>query len=214
MNATIKIFLALLVGVAAGVLIARSFAKEATPADPFDAIMQQLEKEPFHSVRPAGKYTAEQDTFHRKMMRLIDKAGGRPVPMEYMDRPTQPITRDEALEMIERYRNSPLELYTHVGEKLENLRGWFLERDSVLEVFARNPESNGLQFYLARKNMKGYDPLTIIWVPRNRDDNIDYEAQWTPGNDAGSVFRSTADTVWWRDAHDYLRPCPPDCPPR
>lgn len=219
MNTTMKILLTLVVGIATGVLVTNWWCHRDHQADSsvseggdhFDKVMADLDKFDRTLVNP------NQDTaIQRKGLRLMEKLGVGPMPYECQDKPTKLVSAEEAQDLIERYRNSPLQLFTHVGSQMENLRGWYIEKDSIQKVFERNPLANGLQLYLGRKDVPGYDPLTIVWVPRRRI-KADYCSEWEKSG-RGSLFHKVADTggdtIWWRDSHDYLKPCPPDCPPR
>jgi hypothetical protein len=64
----------------------------------------------------------------------------------------------------------------------------------------------------ARKNADGYDPMTIVWMARNRkmanycEDNEEEAAMTTMSED------EDRDSTYWDDAYEYLQPCPPNCP--
>lgn len=218
MNPTLKLILALAVGIAAGVLLSNVYVKQQKAQDdPFERVMAEIDSVDWKLVRSFEIETSKLDTRHQAVRKLMNKMGGSPIAWECVDKPTRHIDKEKALDFIQRYQNGPLQLYTHRGEDLELLQGWFLESDTVLKVLSRHPDANGLQLYLARKNAYGYDPMTIVWMARNRkmanycEDNTEVPATTAMSEEEGAEGE---DQTYWDDAYEYLQPCPPNCPKR
>jgi hypothetical protein len=146
MNSNLKLILVLVVGITAGVLLSKVFVKEPTTQDdPFKKVLAEIDSVDWKLVRSFETDTSKLDKRHKSVRELMNKLGGGPIAWECVDRPTRHINKEKALDFIQRYQNGPLQLYTHRGEDLELLQGWFLESDTVLKVLSRHPDANGLQ---------------------------------------------------------------------
>ncbi len=103
-----------------------------------------------------------------------------------------------AREMIANYRTGNQIL--RIGN--DTLQGWYIEKteiDSVLNT--AHPETEGLQFYIARKQKNG--EFTLVWLA-SKDTVINGSSErWLVYKDERTI-RSTI--------REYVRPCPINCP--
>lgn len=108
------------------------------------------------------------------------------------------ITLSAAREMIANYRTGNQILKT--GN--DTLQGWYIEKTEIDSVFkTAHPESEGLQFYIARKQRNG--EFTLVWLASKDTVISGSPTRWLVYKDSGTI-RSTI--------REYVRPCPTNCP--
>jgi hypothetical protein len=108
------------------------------------------------------------------------------------------IQLSEAQKMIANYRKGDQIL--RIGS--DTLQGWYIEKSEIDSVLRKaHPESEGVQFYLARKQAKG--EFTLVWLA-SKDTVINGSAErWLVYKDE----LTTRSTI-----RQYVRPCPINCP--
>jgi hypothetical protein len=110
-----------------------------------------------------------------------------------LDEPSKAITINEAGNFVQNYLDG-MQTFCAPGDQV--LKGWFIEKEHIEELFQKYPEGNGIELCLGRKSTSGPDPLNLVWVVA-KDPG--------PGMELEPLFEDYA-------IYEYLRPCPPKCP--
>ena len=109
------------------------------------------------------------------------------------DEPSKAITIAEAGDFVQNYLDG---MQTFCAADDQILKGWFIEKEHIEELFKKYPEGNGIELCLGRKSISGPDPLNLVWVVA-KDPGTGMQLE--------PMFEDYA-------IYEYLRPCPPKCP--
>jgi hypothetical protein len=110
-----------------------------------------------------------------------------------LDEPSHAISIEEAGNFVDNYLNG-MQTFCAPGDQV--LKGWFIEKEHIEELFRKYPEGNGIELCLGRKTTSGPDPLNLVWVVA-KDPGTGMQLE--------PMFEDYA-------IYEYLRPCPPKCP--